>query len=89
MFKKKLKGKTILLVTHASYILDQVDKVLVMRGGEVVVSGHFNDIKDHPEYKNYSETQKKQEKKEEGENSSGSVQESKKSDEFEMNSEEE
>lgn len=89
VFKKKLKGKTILLVTHASYILDQVDKVLVMRGGEVVVSGHFNDIKDHPEYKNYSETQKKQEKKEEGENSSESAQESKKSDEFEMNSEEE
>ena len=50
-----------MLVTHASYILDQVDEVLVMRGGEIVVSGTYDEIKNHPEYKYYSETQKKQE----------------------------
>jgi Fe-S cluster assembly ATPase SufC len=46
-------------VTHASYILDQVDEVLVMRGGKIVASGPYDEVKDHPEFKYYSESQKK------------------------------
>jgi len=47
VLKRKFAAKTIIMVTHAHYILDQVDEVLVMRDGEIKASGHFSGIKTH------------------------------------------
>ncbi len=44
--------------------MDQVDEVLVMRGGEIKVAGRFQDIKTHPEYIYYSTQAKKKHQKE-------------------------
>ena len=34
-FKKSLEGKTRVLVTHAVYLLEDVDEVILIRDGEV------------------------------------------------------
>ena len=57
VLKRKFAAKTIIMVTHAHYILDQVDEVLVMRDGEIKASGHFSGIKTHQEYLRYSKTE--------------------------------
>ena len=43
-----LKNKTRILVTHAVDFLNLVDKVIVMRGGEIVLQGAFEEIKNNP-----------------------------------------
>ncbi|CAO3565923.1 unnamed protein product [Mortierella alpina] len=39
-----LKDKTRILVTHGIHHLDQVDQILVMRGGEIVETGHYEEL---------------------------------------------
>lgn len=51
--KNELKDKTVLLVTHASYLLDQMDEVLLMKKGEIILKGNFDEIKEKEEFLNY------------------------------------
>ncbi|KAF9967324.1 hypothetical protein BGZ70_009949 [Mortierella alpina] len=39
-----LKDKTRILVTHGIHHLDQVDKIVVMKGGEIVETGHYEKL---------------------------------------------
>ena len=54
-----LKSKTRILVTHATYLLDKCDEVLIMKDGTIQASGKFSEIKDHPVYIEYSSHEKK------------------------------
>jgi ATP-binding cassette subfamily C protein LapB len=39
------KGKTILVISHRPFVLDYVDRVLVMRKGEVSADGTLEDVR--------------------------------------------
>jgi len=43
---KHLKDKTRILVTHAVDFLPLVDRIIVIKDGLLVLSGHYNDIKE-------------------------------------------
>lgn len=49
-----LRYKTRILVTHATYLLDKCDEVLVMKDGKILAHGHFSEVKNHPAYIEYS-----------------------------------
>lgn len=59
VFIDALAGKTRIIVTHATYLLDQVDEVVLMKNGKIVANGPFDYIKDTLEYKEYDEHQHK------------------------------
>lgn len=42
--KKYLKGKTILMPTHAIQFIEQADEIIVMKKGKIVRKGHYRDI---------------------------------------------
>lgn len=48
VFMADLKDKTRILVTHAVDFLGQVDEVIVLKEGKVVLMGAYEDIKDDP-----------------------------------------
>jgi len=48
VFNGALKGKTRVLVTHAVDFLHLVDMIILMKDGEVILQGSFNEIKDDP-----------------------------------------
>jgi len=48
VFNGLLKQKTRVLVTHAVDFLHLVDTIILLKQGEVLVQGSFEDIKDHP-----------------------------------------
>jgi len=52
--KKRLCGKTRLLVTHAAHLLHEVDEVILMKNGEIIIKGPFSVIKISKEYKEYA-----------------------------------
>lgn len=47
-FKKRMAGKTRILVTHAVHLLEHVDKVILMEKGKVVACMPFSQIKNLP-----------------------------------------
>jgi ABC-type transport system involved in cytochrome bd biosynthesis fused ATPase/permease subunit len=48
VFVGALKEKTRILVTHAVDFLHLVDTVVLLKQGEVILQGHYDDIKDDP-----------------------------------------
>ena len=65
VFNGLLKNKTRVLVTHAVDFLHVVDKVILLRNGEVILQGSYEDIKEDPYlieimriYKSHQEEQK-------------------------------
>lgn len=58
VLKERLGGKTVILVTHNQDILKQVDEVIIMRDGEIRVSGSFEHVKTHGEFLHYTSTRK-------------------------------
>lgn len=70
VFKKCLKGKTILMVTHSTNILPDVDEIILMKNGEIVLKGPYSEIKNNQQYLDYyyqtlEESKKKPEKAQE------------------------
>lgn len=61
VFRKALKGKTILLVTHDTSILSDVDDIIVMKGGQIVASGGYEQIRSDPRYLEYYQKETKKE----------------------------
>lgn len=47
LFIKHLAGKTRILVTHAVDFLALVDRVIVLKEGEIVVEGTYEEIKEN------------------------------------------
>lgn len=48
MFLGELRGKTRILVTHAVDFLHLVDTILIVKEGEVVLQGNYEEIKNEP-----------------------------------------
>ena len=48
VFNGLLKNKTRVLVTHAVDFLHLVDKVVLLRNGEVVLQGSYEELKEEP-----------------------------------------
>jgi ABC-type bacteriocin/lantibiotic exporter with double-glycine peptidase domain len=46
-----LKNKTRILVTHSTEFLEQVDRIVMMDQGRVIMQGKFEQIKEHPKIK--------------------------------------
>lgn len=61
-FLKYLKGKTIILITHALYYLKYTDYIFVMDNGQIDLKGTYSELKEIPHFnellnkikKNYS-----------------------------------
>lgn len=51
VFTGELKNKTRILVTHAVDFLHLVDKILLLKDGEIILSGKYEDIEDDPNIK--------------------------------------
>lgn len=49
-FLKYLKGKTIILITHALYYLKYSDYIFVMDNGQVDLQGNYNELKQNPHF---------------------------------------
>ena len=60
-FKKK--GKTVILVTHTLSILDEMDKVLLLDKGEIVLQGEYAAIRNDPLYDEYTKNNTEDEDK--------------------------
>lgn len=48
VFLEKLMGKTRVLVTHAVDFLHFADRIVLLKQGEIVLNGSYNDLKDSP-----------------------------------------
>jgi ABC-type proline/glycine betaine transport system ATPase subunit len=48
VFLKKFENKTRVLVTHAIDFLHLVDTIILLKKGEVVLHGKYEDLKDSP-----------------------------------------
>lgn len=59
VFKKFLKGKTIIMATHALQYLNEVDRILLMENGEVVLEGSYEELKNERKFKNFILSQSK------------------------------
>jgi ABC-type transport system involved in cytochrome bd biosynthesis fused ATPase/permease subunit len=46
-----LKGKTILLATHAANFAEYADEIVILHKGVIVRKGNFRDIRDTEEFK--------------------------------------
>ena len=46
---KELKGKTRILITHAVDFLHLVDTIIVLKDGQIILNGSYEDLK-HNEY---------------------------------------
>lgn len=56
VFKSELKGKTKVLVTHKIDVLSHVDRIILMRGGEIILDDSKKEVMASPEYEEYSHT---------------------------------
>ena len=63
-----LKGKTRILVTHATYLLQKCDEVLIMKDGSILAHGEFDEIKNHPAFLEYSSHEKDNQESDEYDN---------------------
>jgi ABC-type multidrug transport system fused ATPase/permease subunit len=57
-----LKGKTILLPTHALRYIEHADEIIIMRKGRIVKKGHYDEIRNSAEFQELSEKEAKHEK---------------------------
>jgi ATP-binding cassette, subfamily C (CFTR/MRP), member 1 len=48
VFAGELKEQTRILVTHAVDFLHLVDRIILLKEGEVALSGTYEEIQDHP-----------------------------------------
>lgn len=48
VFTGQLKNKTRVLVTHAVDFLHMVDSIILLKEGEVILQGRYEDIKENP-----------------------------------------
>lgn len=53
VFRKALRGKTVVMVTHATFVLPEVDEVVLMKGGQIVASGSYSEVRESREYAEY------------------------------------
>lgn len=53
VIKRAMSNQTRLLVTHADYLLEQMDEVILMKDGKIVQSGCFKDLGKTKEYQEY------------------------------------
>jgi ABC-type bacteriocin/lantibiotic exporter with double-glycine peptidase domain len=51
--KQNLNGKTVVLATHLTSLLSEVDDIILMKEGKIVLQGTYNEVKGNPEYINY------------------------------------
>ena len=51
--KGSLKNKTVILVTHQTSVLPNVDEILLMKNGQLVLQGTHAEIKNNPVYLEY------------------------------------
>lgn len=58
VFSIELKDKTRVLVTHAIDFLHMVDTIILLKEGEVLAQGNYQDIKDEPYLQNLIEIHK-------------------------------
>lgn len=58
VFKKELRGKTRVIVTHKLNLLKNFDRVVVIKLGKIVADGTFNGIKETDEYRYLAEKSK-------------------------------
>jgi ABC-type multidrug transport system ATPase subunit len=49
-FLKYLKGKTIILITHALYYLKYTDNIFVIEDGSAHLQGSYNELKQIPQF---------------------------------------
>ena len=49
-FMKYLKGKTIVLITHALYYLKYADHIFVIDDGSVNLQGNYSDLQKNPQF---------------------------------------
>ena len=67
IFKKTLKGKTIVMVTHATSVLPDVDEIILLKGGRLTLQGSYEEIKSNPIYLEYYQAVLKSEEQAHGE----------------------
>ena len=48
VFLGELKNKTRILVTHTADFLHLVDKVILLKEGEIILEGSFDQVKNYP-----------------------------------------
>jgi len=48
VFMGELKNKTRILVTHAADFLHLADKILLLKEGEIILEGSFEQVKNDP-----------------------------------------
>ena len=53
VFKRVLQGKTIIMVTHSSFFLPDVDEVLLLKNGRLELSGEYERIRKNKTYLDY------------------------------------
>lgn len=56
VFKGDLGDKTRVMVTHYLHLLDQVDKVILIDGGEIKAYGTYEEVKDLAVFQNFAQT---------------------------------
>lgn len=60
-----MKGKTVVMPTHAIKFASYADEIIVMKKGRIVRKGAYDDISDTPEFKELSAKIDQEEKTEE------------------------
>ena len=55
VFFDHLKDKTRLMVSHHTYFLDKVDKIAIMKKGEIFEQGTFEELSQNPAFKEFQE----------------------------------
>lgn len=60
VFKKELKGKTRVMVTHYLHLLDQVDKVVLVDSGEIKAFGTYDEIRKMEVFKKFAMAEKEE-----------------------------
>jgi len=56
VFMDALKGKTLVLVTHAVDFIDKADRIIVMESGKIKASGTYSELENNPDMKHVIET---------------------------------
>lgn len=64
LIKKEWANKTRILVTHATHILPDCDKIVLMKKGKICFEGKYEEIKEKEEFVRYLEEEKEHEEKE-------------------------
>jgi ATP-binding cassette subfamily C (CFTR/MRP) protein 1 len=65
---KELRDRTRVLVTHAVDFLDNVDRIIVIDKGNIILNGTYSELMEHEYFQKIMNTMHKQDKKDEDEN---------------------